>query len=244
MKTTYKSAISILASIFAMAAARAQTTPQLNDDRPQMVPVLYHTAYTPGGFDSNDNVQFVAEGVFANSCYRHAQTQINIDENNKIIRVKPAAFLYNGFCLQVILPFDRVIEVGLLSPGRYQIIQTNGTNLGELNIRPSTTRDADDFLYAPVSQAFFRSQGFQSQVHITGEFSNSCLQLDQVKVAVEPKVIVVQPIAKVLNRSDCQDGHFPFQKTVDFQTIRKGRYLLHVRSMNGKAINNLVDVGI
>lgn len=246
MKAAILSTISLLALCLALTNAQAQTEnpPQPGGNRPQTVPVLFQASYVPGGFDSNDVVQFVAEGVFANSCYRHAQTQVSVDHETKIIRVKPAAYLYNGFCLQVVLPFDRVVEVGLLSPGRYQIIQANGSNLGELNIKPATSRDADDFLYAPISQAFFHNEGFKSRVHLTGEFSNSCMRLDQVLVTMEPKAIVVQPIAKVEDRSDCRNGRFPFSKTVEFETLQNGRYLLHVRSMNGKAINSLVDVGL
>jgi hypothetical protein len=57
-------------------------------------------------------------------------------------------------------------------------------------------------------------------------------------------VIVVLPIAKMETRPDCKDGKFPFNKVVSVDLVPKGRYLLHVRSMNSKAINNLVDVSL
>ena len=65
----------------------------------------------PDGFVSNDTAQIVGEGMFSNSCYRHAETTVRVDHVNKTIHVGPVAYKYNGYCLQVILPFDRVVDV-------------------------------------------------------------------------------------------------------------------------------------
>lgn len=217
----------------------------LADNAPRKVPALFNKIFAPGGFDSNDNVQIVGEGRFRNTCYRHAETTVSVDKVNKKITLGPVAYEYSGMCIQVILPFQRVIDVGILEPGKWEVVQGDTgheQSLGSLAIQIATRATADDFLYAPISQAFFRQQGLNGEIVLTGDFPNSCMMLDDVKVTLESDVIVVQPIAKMLEGPDCKDGKVTFTRVVNVDLIPKGRYLLHVRSMNGNAINSLVDM--
>lgn len=210
---------------------------------PQQVPAVFNTIYVPGGFDSNDSVQIVGEGMFRNTCYRPANTLYSVDHEKKEIRLGPVAYEYGGLCLQMILPFERVIDVGILKPGKYDVVlSSDGKKLGEIPVRLATTASPDDVLYAPISQAFFHQRGVVGEILLTGEFLSDCVTLDDVKITVEPKVIVVQPIAKVEDRTMCLRGRFPFSKVVKVEFVPKGRYLLHVRSLNGKSVNTLVNV--
>ena len=210
---------------------------------PGKVEATFNKVYVPGGFDSNDNVQIVGEGMFKNTCYRHAETTVRVEEASHTIYLGPVAYEYAGLCLQVILPFERVVDVGILTPGTWKIVQGDGTQkLGEVSIRTALTDSPDEYLYAPISQAFFQQKGAVSQIFLTGDFPNECMSMDDVKVTLEKDVIVIQPIAKMETRSSCKDGKFPFAKSVSVDLIPAGRYLLHVRSMNGHAVNSLVDV--
>ncbi len=230
-------------SAFAGAAFGQATTPPIMAE-PTKIPAAYQTSYIPGGFDSNDSVEVVLEGRFSSSCWRPAEVEVAVDHDKKEIYVGPAAYLYPArLCAQMILPFDRVVSFGLLKPGAYKLIQaTDGAELGSIPVAQSQTERPDDFLYAPVSQAFFKERSTYSEVTIAGSFPSSCMMMDEVKVTIEPKVIVIQPIAKIEERLGCTDGSFPFQQKTKIEGIPSGRYLLHVRSMNAKAINSLVDV--
>ncbi len=210
---------------------------------PALVGSNYHTGYLPDGFDTNDHVQLVGEGVFNNSCYRPARVDVEVDHDSRTILVESKAYLYSGYCLQVLVPYHQVIDVGMLKAGRYQVLdKSEFKKMGDLNVRVATNAGADDFLYAPVSQAYVKSFGSGATLTLQGEFSNSCLKLVDVMIEVQPKVIVVRPIAEVENRADCVDGAFPFEVTKPISGLASGRYLLHVRSLNAKAINNLVDI--
>lgn len=230
-----------LAAVFVLALssiANAQTSPT-------KVSALFNKMYAPGGFDSNDHVQFVGEGHFRNSCYRPAPESVRIDETAKTISVGPVAYEYSGFCLQVILPFQRVVDVGILSAGNWEVLEKDGNtklSLGKITIAPALSNNPDDSLYAPVSQAFFHQSGNVSRFTVTGNFPNSCMKLNDVKVTLEKEVIVLQPFAELALRENCTSGSFPFSKIVSIKAIPTGRYLLHVRSMNGNAVNNLIDV--
>lgn len=211
---------------------------------PIQVGATFNKMYAPRGFDSNDNVQFVGEGRFRNTCYRPAPGSLKIDDASKTITVGAVAYEYSGFCLQVILPFQRTIDVGILKAGAWQVVEDDAarTKLGEIQIAPALANTPDDFLYAPIQQAFFQQKGKNSSVILTGQFSSNCLSLESVKVDVQEDVIVVQPIARMEPFLKCVVTPVNFEKKVSLGKVKPGRYLLHVRSMNGNAINSLVNV--
>lgn len=237
-------AVGAFLAISALAgAALGQTTPPVLSE-PTKVPAAYEKAYIPIGFDSNDSVEVVLEGRFSSSCWRPAEISFAVDQDKLEIHVGPAAYLYPArLCAQMILPFDRVVNFGVLKTGNYKLVQaTDGAFLGEVLVKPATTERPDDFLYAPVSQAFYKKKANGGEVTMAGNFPNSCMMMDEVKVTVQPDVVVLQPIAKIEKRLGCHDGHFPFQVKTKIPQVPAGRYLLHVRSMNAKSINSLVEM--
>lgn len=209
---------------------------------PSKVAIAYERVYAPAGFDSNDQVQIVGTGQFSTGCYRHAETVVDIDTEKKTITLGPAAYKYNGFCLQLATRFERVIELGILPAGDYEIYQKNHSKrLGVLNVKEATSDEPDDFMYAPISQAFLESKGDSNELIVTGEFPSSCMRIQAMKVESRNDVIVVQPIAELVRDNDCALGYYPFREVLPM-ALPKGRYLLHIRSMNAKAINSLVEM--
>lgn len=210
---------------------------------PIKVPAYFQKMYVPGGYDSNDHVQIIGEGKFSNSCFRQAETTVRIDESQKNIYLGPVAYSYPGVCLMVIIPYQKTLDVGILKSGDWKIIQeSNHITVGSLHIQSALKNSADDFLYAPISQGFFYQSAGLKNLVLTGEFTNSCMHLDQVKITVEPQVIAVQPIARLDTIGNCIEGHFPFSQTTLIDQAPAGRYLLHIRSLNGNAINSLIDI--
>ncbi len=209
---------------------------------PEKTPAVYTKVFVPKGFDSNDHIQIVGVGQFENGCYRPAETTAKVDEASKRITLTAAAYKYNGLCVQMILKFDRVIDVGVVPAGEYEIYQEGQSELlGKLNVKASRSESPDDFLYAPVRQAYIDDDGAISELVIKGDFPSSCMQITDVKIEAVNNVIIAQPIMRVQRREDCALGHYPFRKVVRLN-VPKGEYLLHIRSMNAKAVNNLVDI--
>ncbi len=199
----------------------------------------FFKAYVPAGFDSNDNVQFVGEGLMRNTCYHSAPPAVTVDENTKTVMIGPSAFAYSGLCLQVVLPFNRTVEVGLLSPGDYAIIQSaSGTRLNTIHVTAAIDHD----VFAPIANATFHQVGARGQVTLSGNFPQSCWQIGKVKVTHQSDVIELWPLTKVDSSSTCIDGSYPFLKAIDVGQLAKGRYLLYVRSLDSKDVANLIDV--
>ncbi|MCK6597257.1 MAG: hypothetical protein L6Q37_02740 [Bdellovibrionaceae bacterium] len=199
--------------------------------------------YIPVGFDSNDNVQFVVEGVYRDTCSKPAGTRFKINPSSRTIELVSYEYRYQGPCLDVLVPHDEVINLGVMASGNYSVLQSGGKKLGLLNVTRATKTSPDDFLYAPISQAYLKSHNGQVTITISGVFTNSCMRLAQVNPQVQPRVIAVQPIAAIDQRpAGCVNGQYPFEHTFTINNVRSGRYLLHVRSLNGNAINTLYDI--
>ena len=77
---------------------------------------------------------------------------------------------------------------------------------------------------------------------ILGAFSDRCTVFEDIKVNYTEDVIVVQPIVKHIAVRGCAQEKTRFVKTVQLKDGLTGMYLLHVRSMNGQAINKMVDL--
>jgi len=213
------------------------------DSDPVMTGINFNRAYVPNGFDSNDQVEIVGAGIFSNSCYRYAETKVDVDQVDKTITLTPSAYMYTGYCLQVLMPFDHSINLGLLKEGTYKVKEAlNPEVLGSINVRAATKPEADDYLYAPITQAFFKSQGSSNLVQLSGEFPLSCMKIKNVLFDKQPDVLVVQPIVELDHSVPCKDGKFHFENLSDVGPLTKGNYLLHVRSMNGKSVNTVVTV--
>jgi len=201
-----------------------------------------NTGYIPSGFDSNDHVQMVVEGVYRDTCSRSAGTRVNVNQGAKTISVTAYEYRYSGPCLDVTVPHDEVVNFGIVPPGNYQVVQGNGRPLGRLNVNVARTNTPDDYLYAPVSQAYVKNVGGKLALTLSGVFTNSCMSVKRVVSNVNENVLTIQPIAELLpTYANCIHGSFPFEYSTYIPMARAGRYLLHVRSLNGKSINTLFD---
>ena len=235
--TTALTASALITGLFTAQTSFAQAT----KSEPTQEAVTFAKIYVPVGFDSNDHVQFVGEGMFSNTCYRPANVTVAVDNATKTIKVGPVAYKYNGLCLQVILPFDRTVDVGVLSAGTWQIVQADNKQIGQIKVASALTADPDDYLYAPISQAYIHETNGKEELMLNGSFPNSCMTMKDVKFDVQDDVIVVQPIAQMATGT-CTGSSVPFTQVVQLGTIKAGRYLLHVRSINAQAINTMIDI--
>ena len=210
---------------------------------PELIDFDFQTAYVADGFDSNDNVQIVMEGVFPDTCYKPGPAYARVNDETRTIHVRATAYLYDGLCLRMIVPYHQVLDIGILRQGNYKIVQLDKP-LGEVRVRGATVAEADDYLYAPVSQAYLQNNGTSKVVTIEGIFRNSCLALKEVKVDVQKQAIVILPISdlKEPEGQPCVKGKYPFSASVAVGDLKPGKYLLHVRSLNARAINTLVEV--
>lgn len=231
-------------SFFSVIVALLSVSPAFAVE-PAQVAMPLQRMYAVDGFDSNDVVQIMFEGYLPNTCYRAGGATARVNPTQKVIEIFSSAYYYNGICLEVIVPFEKTVTLGPLPAGRYSVVQRGQpgapTYLGEIQIRAATSASADDYMYAPVKQVWFRPGVGGGQVVLAGAFPVSCMVMEDIRVSVGPSTIVVQPIAKMVEGRPCRPGRFPFEHVVAVPGITGGRYALHVRAMDGQALNLLVD---
>ena len=222
-------------SVISLPTAYAQS--------PQLISVGLHTAYIPTGFDDNDKVSFMVEGLFMDSCSKTAGVDIAVNNNEVVITQK--ALRYPGPCLDMLVRYYQPIELReVLGSGSYRVTDgATGKSLGHIGVIRARTPNADDYLYAPVSDAWvLRGSDRKDKIVLNGVFTNNCVSLQNVRIMVDDDVISVLPIAQQESRPDCHSGNFPYQFVQTYPRPTKGRYLLYVRSLEGLAIQKVIDV--
>lgn len=202
------------------------------------------TVFTIKGFDSNDNSQLVLDGLFPNTCYKVSETSVIVDKANKRIDVKDKAYHYKGgVCLYMLVPYFKTVNLGMLPEGAYDVFVHDRTapvtKAGTLNINKATSENPDDFLYAPVEEVVVDQNGPTPVLTIRGTFSQSCLKVKDMFVRYDSNNIVVQPIAE-RDGTTCHNNPTKYEESVALTNAPTGRVLLHIRSLNGQAVNRVL----
>jgi len=212
-------------------------------DAPTVIPVGLDRSFVPVGFDDNDRTEIHVAGVFPDTCYKVGPTRFDVDKTNKIIAIEQSAYHYSGVCIRVIVPYSQKIELGILESGNYQLKDaTSGKMLGSLPVGLAKTESADDFLYAPVSDAQIRNHDGKNYLYLRGSFTDRCMTLKEVVIHYYQEVIVVQPIAKYEGTADnCGYQMIRYHQEVPLKEGITGDWLVHVRSMDGKAVDRFAQ---
>lgn len=220
----------------------AETSPHA----PKTVQTALTKAYIPMGFDDNDRIQIAVAGTFKNTCYKVGPHALKVDSEKKTITVQQEAYLYSGVCLQMLVPFSQIIDVGIIPSGDYRVVDAqSGAELAQLPVTEGSNPGPDDFTYAPINDAyvFTDAETGRHVLALTGSFGDRCSDFEDIKVNVANDVIIVQPVIARNTNLSCAPEKVRFLKTVTLnEKVGTGMYMLHVRSLNGQAINKLVDL--
>ena len=213
---------------------------------PEFVPFKVSEVYIPKGFDDNDNLQVVIEGFFPNGCYKTAPATFSLGEDGTF-HIQANAYQYYGFCIQMIVPFHQVVDLGIHKANTYKVIAEGVPTSKSIQVDPSTNNGPDDFLYAPVRQIYISKdpkQPNRRRILLSGEFTLSCMKLDHVKIPrnKNDSVIVVQPIAVMDESVKCENQMKQFEVSELLPELEQGRYLVHVRTQDGSSLNRIIQL--
>ena len=211
------------------------------------------------GFEEKNNVQVVLYGSLPNSCYSLAEPKVQKISANTFRVRQFAIHETSGICSdeatlpahsQMMIPFMQEVAIGRLAIGNYQFVYdklSSGDQVRLLNVAQNVTPTVDSLPYAAVSSVNSPDaiNGIDHIVAtISGVLNSSCTSIDDnVRVMREDDVFVLLPTIKVDPTVRCVQMLIPFEKKVDLGPAKHpGIYLLHTRSMNGKAVNKVVNV--
>lgn len=195
--------------------------------------------FAPEGFDDNDEAIVMVDGYLPSGCYKLTRPEYTVDEQTKTITIKPMARYFDVACIEALIPYQFEVKLGILSEGLYTV-KLNNAAVESLGVAEATSAGPDDYLYAPIDGASVATTDTGAlQATLEGRFTNSCMVWDDLKVIDTGKTVNILPVMKI-EGSGCVAGEFPFKKVVDLpESVVSGRHLLHVRSLNGNAINHL-----
>lgn len=196
--------------------------------------------FVPRGFDDNDEVVAVVDGYLPDTCYKIAYNEVHYLAAEHKYVIFQFARKFNALCLQARVPFFAEVQFGILPLGDFQVTSP-GALSERLQVAEAVSAGPDDRLYAPIDAArvIDTAEGGQ-EATLSGRFTNTCMQLDGVNVVNSGKTLEVLPIMYVQDRDDCAETEVPFTWTFGLPaSVTEGRRLLHVRSLNGKAVNTL-----
>jgi hypothetical protein len=255
MSISLKSALPLVTALI-LAAPAALADPQ---GVLTMVELPVEAVYAPSaGYDDNDNIQIVLRGTLPNGCYVLADAAGEPVMGTRTIRLRQRAFKkLTGVCedettlpdaMKFPLRFTSETSVGILDQGEYSLSWTLPSGLDatrKLGVAKAATPATDSLPYAAVTQIAVKDivASFQPVTFtISGVLNSSCMEIDNVQVVKNDDVFVVLPILKRREGVICTQLTIPFFRKVNLGKQAPGEYLIHVRSMNGRAVNHIVEV--
>ncbi len=219
---------------------------------PIEIPSTVQKVHIPYGFDDNDNVDVLVQGVLEDSCKRIGRTSYEIDNEKKIVNISVTTYDYKAqdvICFDMVNPFLVQIRIGLLEQGHYNFVVNGKQKVAETVISKSTTQLPDAHLYAPVSDADLRlNEKGEQVVVLKGEFQRmakltDCMVMKEIQTYRSPEdVLVVLPIAEIASDERCQNysHNFKLEHALGKDMLVKGEVLLHVRVASGHSLNRMV----
>lgn len=211
--------------------------------------------FIPVGFDNNDNVEVIIHGDFTNSCSRISHTSAVLDSKTNVITVSADYLQYGDaaggtqYCAQVMLPYVEVVNLGILDEGDYTVQYKGDTSVtAALSVAKSKTESPDDFLYAPIENAWLdqdQATGKQSIV-LQGTYPLwfvGCQVMKNIQVENQGEVLVVLPVTEVVDTEACHPGIYDprFVIRKGLSSKFEGDGLLHVRTMHSHSVNRFIS---
>lgn len=234
----------LLPIAFALAAGGSPALAEQGE----LVAVDVRTVFVPIGFDDNDEAEVILDGYLPSGCYRVAGAETSVDHDARRVVVKAMARFFDVPCLEILVPFKIEAKLGQLAEGTYTIeVQGPSTTLSEtLPVKHSFGPSPDDYPYVPVDDVTVDLDRVEHQMVATvrGRFTSTCMRWQEAKVEDHGKTVNVLPILRMELLDRCEPVERPFvQRVVLPESISYGRHLLHVRSMNGQAVNQVFFKG-
>lgn len=227
---------------------------------PSAVEVFAERVFVPSGYDDNDNIEIVIDGILPNLCYDVLPTEYTLDREHKKIYVHqparkrdlPQCEKNSADSIETKLPmeYSSVLNIGQLDQGVYTVVYMKDlTHSGEtiLEVAHATSDKVDDALYAPVSSVFIPDMIVETnaaEAMLTGVLPSNCLSLREEDLIVRRtgNVIVILPILQVPRRGNCTYSPVALDVIAPLGKLEPGRYLLHVRKMVGRSVNKVFTV--
>lgn len=235
-------------SLLSLALASFATAQADESRTGDLVRIDATAVFVPVGFDDNDEAEVVVDGFLPSGCYRQAKPELAIDHVARTIEITPMARRFAAPCVEVLVPYFFEVKLGQLEPGSYAVeVRGATTSLTEsLPVKHAIGTTPDDFDYLPVDDVRVdrnaETGGLEAVIY--GRFTNRCMSWGRALVEDNGKTLNILPIMAfdTTPGANCRTVEMRYKQTIALPaTVSAGRHLLHVRSLNGDAMNRLFE---
>jgi hypothetical protein len=204
--------------------------------------------YVPEGFDSNDSIEVVVTGTFPNPCFARNNVIVEVKDASIDLTVTALAPYEKGdaklACPDMVVPFKEVVSIGNLQGGVYDVRVNDKTQTAlndKLNVTEAESRAVDDNIYAAIDRVEKKSE---TEYVLHGWRYSMCVDLKTIKVVTNNKdTLSILPImTKTADVCPMKGMPTEYAVTLDFSTLKMKKPLLHVRTMDGKSVNTVLNV--
>ena len=214
-----------------------------------------HVFVPSEGYDDNDNVEIVLDGILPNGCYAVSDYSATVDPVSK--QIVPHLFVAHR--TDSLCKDGNHLSSALLSPVPYTLeIALGNLNLGEYNVidyhpglppeerkfqvAAATAVGVDDMPYAAVSSIWIPDTvrgDLNIDARLIGVLTSSCSSLSKLIVKRLGDVFVVLPTLTFWDNLMCNISKLPFNRSISLGAPGEGRFLIHARSMSGHSVNRV-----
>lgn len=208
----------------------------------EIVSINLEKVFVPKGFDSNDNIEIVVTGELLNTCYVRPYGEVKIEGNRVSIEMKATKLVGpDTACIWAVVPYLVSVPLGQLPQGRYEILVNLGaaSQTSLLNVDQPNSQSINNFTYANVTKIEKAPQ--PREIVIEGVHPSSCMEIERVDIVINENndTYSVLPIIKQA-QPICDRMVKPFSHKVALPATHQDMALVHVRKLDGTAINYLV----
>jgi hypothetical protein len=195
--------------------------------------------YIPSGFDSNDSVEVVVTGTFPTPCYSRNKVDVTIVNDQIEIEITAIRRTTKAMCPDILVPYKEVVAIGNLQGGSYDVHVNNKLN-DKLMVLEATSNSVDDHLYAAIDH--LEKVGPNDYI-LKGWRYSYCVDLDRVEIVSNGKdTISILPVMKQTSTL-CPMKGMPvaYPVKLDLTGLKINQPLIHVRTMDGKSFNTILN---
>jgi|HubBroStandDraft_6_1064221.scaffolds.fasta_scaffold510832_1 hypothetical protein len=200
--------------------------------------------FVPNGFDSNDNVEVVVTGDLPNTCYLRPEGKVAVSDTKILITMMATKVSGEETnCIMAVVPYMVSVPLGQLSEGYYSVLvnpQTPAEKNGSLHVARPNYNSINNFPYANVMH--IEAVSGQDKIILKGVHPSGCMEIERVEIYANDKrdTYSILPIIKA-TMPICDQMMTSFSYTLDLPPSPHAKQLLHVRKIDGTAINYLLS---
>jgi DNA gyrase inhibitor GyrI len=241
-----------------VASATSLPTPTLADPPSREEIPVRAVLFPATGFDDNDNVRILIEGVLPDACYVLGDRTVSINPHTRKVMIRQYAWRQTtGACASGDLltegDFSEEVSLGRLPAGEYRVAHyptgNGAATWRSLKVAVAQASTIDNAIYARVTSIDVPDLALATdnvRVRITGLLTSDCFQLGEpLSVQQVEDTFVILPVEN--RKFDCISAPTPqmgrvFDRTLELGRLPPGRYLVHVRSNNGQVVERAFSV--